>query len=128
MSISSISSFQTARLAELQAHVQAQADLKTLNGDLRAGNLAGAQTDFATLLKDAPQLQQQLSSGSNAPEASALTALSSALQSGNIPSAQTAAASLQAAMGRRDHHPHLNQPNPLSSASAPGVPTLQVRF
>ena len=123
MSISSIASIQASRVADLQAHIQSRADLKALNGDLQAGNLASAQTDFATLLKDAPQLQNQLSSGSATPEASALTALSSALQSGNIPSAQTAAASLQAAMRGRDHP---LQPSPVSSGSAPAAPMIQV--
>ena len=130
MTISSISSIEASRLSALQAHaqahIQAQMDLKALNGDLQAGNLANAQTDFATLLKDTPQFQNQLSSGSSTPEASALTALSSALQSGNIPGAQTAAASLQTALRNPDHHLHLNQASPLSSASAPGAPTLQL--
>jgi hypothetical protein len=103
MSISSIPSIQATRIADIQARFQAHADLKTLKGDLQAGNLASAKTDFATLLKDAPQLQNQLANASSSPEGTALTALSSALQSGNLPSAQTAASSLQTALMRRDH-------------------------
>jgi hypothetical protein len=125
MSISSIASLQATRVADLHARFQAHADLKALNGDLQAGNLTAAKTDFATLLQDAPQFQNQLASASNTPEGTALSALSSALQSGNIPTAQTAAASLQAAMFRQDRA-HLNLNHPGLAASAAGGPKLQV--
>lgn len=123
MSISSIASIQASRVADLHARFQAHADLKALNGDLQAGNLAGAKTDFATLLKDAPQLQTQLASGSGTPAGTALSALSSALQSGNIPTAQTAAASLQAAMFRQDRA-HMDLNHPTLAAAVAGAPKL----
>ena len=125
MSISSIASIQASRVADLHARFQAHADLKALNSDLQAGNLASAKTDFATLLKDAPQFQNQLASASSTPEGTALSALSSALQSGNIPTAQTAAASLQATMFRQDRA-HLDLNHPGLAAAGTGAPKLSL--
>lgn len=120
MSISSIASVQANRVADLQARFQAHADLKNLNTDLQAGNLTSAKTDFAALLKDSPQLQSQLTGASGSPEGTALSALSSALQAGNLPTAQSAAASLQAALFREDRA-RLNHNFPSLAAAVSGT-------
>ncbi len=77
--------------------------------DLQDGNLSGAQQDYATIQQDFQQQQQGASpahhhhhhgggrSGQQASQiSSALNSLSSALQAGNLSSAQTAFAALQA--------------------------------
>ncbi len=84
--------------AAVPNHWQIKRDLQAINTDLQAGNVSGAQQDFATLLKDSPHLQAEMQSGQTTPQASALNALSSALQSGNVSGAQTALSSLQQAM------------------------------
>jgi len=126
MSIDATSSVTAPSRASYQ---QIRNDYKALQSDLQSGNLANAQTDFATLLKDAPQLNAQLQSGAAATQPNALSALSTSLQAGDLSGAQTAFASLgqmlsgtQSALGstgqmhHRHHHHHHHENNSASSA------------
>lgn len=104
MSIDSLTSTSSSRGAHFQ---QIRQDLGALQSDLKSGNLTQAQTDFATLLNDAPRLKNALSSSTASTDAaSSLAALSSALQSGDTNGATTALGSLQQAMGSIRHHHH----------------------
>lgn len=105
MSISSIASNLTTPQSATTITAQTRKDFKVLSSDLQTGNLASAQQDFAALMQDVSQLQNQSSSGSGAPATNSLDALSTALQSGNLGGAQTAMASLQQTL-RGHHHYH----------------------
>ncbi len=80
-------------------------DLQALGQDLQAGNLAASQTDFATIQQDAQQSSAQAqvhhhhhggsSQASNTLQ-QAFASLGTALQSGNLSSAQQAYATFQA--------------------------------
>jgi hypothetical protein len=100
----------TAGAAATNSNPIAQA-FAALSTDLQNGNITGAQQDYATIQQDFQQQQQQGSSpvhhhhhhgggggggqqGSQV--SSALNSLSTALQAGNLSSAQTAFATLQA--------------------------------
>lgn len=91
-------------------HHRIRQDLGALKSDLQSGNLSQAQTDFATLLDDAPGLKNELASGtaaaSSSSQASALGSLSSALQAGDVTGASTALTSLQQTLGAMHHHHH----------------------
>ena len=78
---------------------QIRNDYRTLQNDLQTGNLAGAKTDFATLLKDVPQFNSQLQNGTATTQAGSLSALSMALQSGDINGAKAALALLGQNLG-----------------------------
>lgn len=107
MNIESISSSSSGDRTRTQTIRQ---DLGALQSDLQSGNITQAQTDFATLLNDAPGLKKELSATSAAAnpgsQSSALGALSTALQSGNVSGASTALTSLEQTMGRSHHHHH----------------------
>lgn len=107
MNIESISSTSAGDRTHLHRIRQ---DLGALQSDLQSGNIAQAQTDFATLLDDAPALKNALSATTTTAQPSgqsnALTGLSSALQSGNLAGASTALTSLEQAMGRAHAHHH----------------------
>jgi len=90
MSVAGIASAGLSQLASLQRNYQqVQGEFKQLGGDLQAGNLTQAQTDFVTLSQAAAS---QFSG--NSPVAKALNSLGQALQSGNLSGAQQAFASL----------------------------------
>jgi hypothetical protein len=117
MSISAISSPTTQVPARFQ---QIRSDFQSLQNDLQAGNIASAQADFASLLKDAPRLQSELQNGSasavastatdfGSSQASAVKELSTSLQAGDVSGAQSALATLQQTIGgahRHHHHRH----------------------
>ena len=78
-----------------------------MSSALQSGNLSGAQSTFALLQQDAPQLAAQSQNAQTAnPRAQAMAALGSALKSGDLSKAQQAFASLQQAMQGGHHHHH----------------------
>jgi outer membrane protein assembly factor BamD (BamD/ComL family) len=72
---------------------QFRQDFQKLGQDLQAGNLSGAQADFAALQKDGPQSSSATQSSN--PIAQGLQQLSSDLQSGNLTAAQQDYSNLQ---------------------------------
>jgi len=88
---------------------QLQQEIQQLGKDLSAGNLSAAQSDFATLQKDAPQATAA-ASASNNPIAQAFQKLAQDLQSGNLSAAQqdfsTIQQDVQAQGGGHHHHSH----------------------
>ena len=110
---------------------QVQTDFQQLGQDLQAGNLMGAQQDFATLQQALPNGQSQQNTAS--PIAQAFTALSQALQSGNLQDAQTAFTTLQGDIQQqqgsgqvRHHHHHGGNNSSQSTASAASQQTNPV--
>ncbi len=86
---------------------QFQAEFKQLGEDLQSGNLTAAQTDFAALQKDSPQLTS--TSSQSSPIALELKQLAQDLQSGNTTAAQQDFANLQQSFqsqGTQSHHHH----------------------
>jgi len=77
---------------------QFQKEFQQLGQDLQSGNLAQAQSDFATLRQNAPAgspLSASNSNNSSSPIAQAFQQLSQALQSGNLSAAQSDFATIQ---------------------------------
>jgi outer membrane protein assembly factor BamD (BamD/ComL family) len=111
---------------------QIQTDFQQLGQDLQAGNLTGAQQDFATLQQALPSGQSQSQQNTASPIAQALTALSQALQSGNLQDAQTAFTTLQGDIqqqqgsGQVRHHHHHGGNSSQSTASAASQQTNPV--
>ena len=104
---------------------QIQTDFQQLGQDLQAGNLTGAQQDFATLQQALPSGQSQSQQNTASPIAQAFTALSQALQSGNLQDAQTAFTTLQGDIQQqqgsgqvRHHHHHGGNNNSSQSAAS----------
>jgi hypothetical protein len=83
---------------------QFQAEFKQLGQDLQSGNLAAAQTDFAALQKDAPQLTA--SSQQSGPIALELEQLAQDLQSGNTTAARQDFANIQQSFQNQAPQPH----------------------
>jgi hypothetical protein len=112
-SISSINSLTNASSAQstTSPYRKIKQDMQALAAALQSGDLGGAQTAFATLQQDAPNLtvQSQKANTTN-PRAQALAALGTALQSGNLTQAQQAFATLQqvtqGVAGTQGHHHH----------------------
>jgi hypothetical protein len=125
MSISSISSFLSSVPAQVQTEAQTRIDLQTLKRDLQAGKMTNAQQDFATLLKDSPNLQTELQTNPGTPQAGALTSLSSALQAGNANAAQTAVSMLQATL-RDSRHPFYAQTLSATAPAAASKPSISL--
>jgi outer membrane protein assembly factor BamD (BamD/ComL family) len=107
---------------------QIQTDFQQLGQDLQAGNLTGAQQDFATLQQALPSGQSQSQQNTASPITQAFTALSQALQSGNLQDAQTAFTTLQGDIQQqqgsgqvRHHHHHGGN----SSQSTPSAASQQ---
>ena len=108
---------------------QFQQNLQTLGSALQAGDLAGAQQDFQTLLQGLPGSASGVSGSSAAsgaqggPVAKDLTALKSALQSGNLSDAQqayqTLTQDLQAQGAHHHHHHHQSQATTSTDTMAP---------
>src|SRR5580704_3418652 len=83
---------------------QLQQEIQQLGKDLSAGNLSAAQSDFATLQKDAPAAS---SSQNNSPVAQAFQHLAQDLQSGNLSAAQQDFSTIQQdAQAHGGHHHH----------------------
>jgi hypothetical protein len=101
---------------------QMRSDFQSLQSDLQSGNIANAQADFASLLKDAPPLQNLLKSDADSVQSSALSALSTSLKSGDVTGAQTALASLGQTLGGAHchHHHHHHHGSSVSPSSATG--------
>ena len=120
MTVSSVSSATSLYQPENQALFQQQAqDFNTLASALQSGNLSTAQSAFTSWQQDltsiAPPNQQSTQQsqpfGSNSQANSDFQSLSSALQSGDISSAQQAFANLKqdlqssgSVRGRHHHH------------------------
>jgi outer membrane protein assembly factor BamD (BamD/ComL family) len=90
---------------------QFQQEFQQLGQDLQSGNLSAAQSDFATLLKDAPQASSTSTSQSNSPIAQAFNQLSQDLQAGNLSAAQQDYSTIQQdfqsqASQMHPHHHH----------------------
>jgi outer membrane protein assembly factor BamD (BamD/ComL family) len=74
---------------------QVQQAFQQLGQDLKAGNLSGAQSDFATLQQLQPQTNSTSPSQSDSPIAQAFSQLAQDLQSGNLSGAQQAYTTIQ---------------------------------
>ena len=91
---------------------------------LQSGDLAGAQKAFAALQANAPQgpaSQVQgaaTSNGQGSATQNPMSALASALQSGNLAAAQQAFSQIQQTQGHHHHHHHHGSQ---SSSSAPAT-------
>jgi hypothetical protein len=99
---------------------QLQQEFQQLGKDLTAGDLSAAQSDFATLQKDAPAATSTAAQ-SNSPIAQAFQQLSQDLQSGNLSGAQqdfsTIQQDVQAHGGGHHHHSESasgSQQNPIT--------------
>jgi len=112
---------------------QFQQEFQQLGQDLQSGNLAQAQSDFATLQQNAPAGSPLSASNSNAtssPIVQAFQQLSQALQAGNLSAAQSDFATIQqdaqqqggaqAAHGHHHHHPQPPVSSQQSTANGPG--------
>jgi hypothetical protein len=95
-----------------------QQDLQKLGADLSSGNLAGAQSDLATLQQLTPRLSASSQSNSNI--ATAFNKLANDLQTGNLAAAQQDYATLQQnstnAHAHR-HHMHAGSANASTTIS-----------
>jgi len=105
MSTSSISSSMFSQLQQFQQEFQ------QLGKDLTSGNLSAAQSDFATLQKDLPQVSSTSTSQGNNPIAQAFNQLSQDLQAGNLSAAQQDYSTIQQdfqsqASKMHGHHHH----------------------
>lgn len=133
MTIDSLTAPAGANASTASSRAKIKSDFQALAADLQNGNLANAQTDFSTLMQDAPQLQNQIQATSStpaisalgasapaasAPASSALASLSAALQSGDLAGAQAAMTSLQQSVqGHHHHHHHHHADNDQDDAS-----------
>ena len=93
--------------------LKAQQEFQQIGQDIRAGNLAQAQTDLATLQKDFPRIQPSSTNSPQNPAATipqVLQKLSQDLGTGNLSAAQTDFSNLQISTqqiaGRVPHHHH----------------------
>lgn len=117
-SINPLSSSDAAyQAASPQSNKQIRTDFKALAEALKSGDLNAAQTAFAALKKDAPELAQKLASqDAGSTESNPFNALAAALDKGDIQAAKTAMASLH--KGHHGHH-HKKQSDGDGSNSAP---------
>src|SRR5580704_3842495 len=112
MSVSGISSGNLYNYSSAQNSLQQiQQTFQQLGQDLQSGNLSSAQSDFAALLKLAPQLSSTANSAqNNSPIAQAFRQLAKDLQSGNLSAAQqdfsTIQQDVQSQGGGHHHHGH----------------------
>jgi len=118
MSIAGIASSLFSQLSTLQSSKKTslQNEFQQLSKDLQAGNLTGAQSDFAALQQSASTSQ----SGGNT-LSQAVNALGNDLQSGNLTAAQQDFANIQQDVqqaGRVHHHHHAPESQNSSSSSA----------
>ncbi len=120
MSIAGIASSLFSQLSSIQNTKQSslQSEFQQLATDLQAGNLSGAQADFAALQQNTPTGQ---TSGQSLSQA--VTALGSDLQSGNLTAAQQDFATIQqdvqqGTQGGQVHHHHHHAEESQSSSSS----------
>jgi len=125
---------------------QVHSEVQQLGQDLQAGNLAGAQQDFAALSKNFPTAAQTSASSTTASATTGLTntgsttagttgtspaqafsAVGQALQSGNLSAAQTAFATLQQdfAPGEKQTHVYHDHQIEGDGESGQGNPIAQ---
>lgn len=94
---------------------QIQSQFQKLGQDLQSGNLAQAQSDFATLTQELPNAQQQTGAATSTNSiAQAFKTLGQDLQSGNLSAAQQDFAAIQqnaqqASGSSHAHHNHLRR-------------------
>ena len=106
-SVSSLSTTGSVQATSTNPFKKIREDMQQIATALQSGDLGSAQTAFATLQKDAPNLtRESQNSDTTNPRAQALADLGSALQSGNLTQAQQAFSSLQQAMKAGGHHHH----------------------
>ena len=116
MSIAGIASTLFSQLSNLHSSKPtAQSEFQQLAKDLQAGNLSGAQDDFAAL-------QQNLSAKATTnPLSQAISTLGNDLKTGNLTSAQQDFANfrqeLQQAVQQGGHHHHHHAPESQNSSS-----------
>jgi len=109
MSVSAISSSSDPYSPSVQAAAQRRQEFQALGTALKSGDLAAAQSAFASL-QSAPrsssssQSQAGQSPRPNTDQSANVQALASALQTGDIAAAQSAFAALQ--KGHHGHHHH----------------------
>jgi outer membrane protein assembly factor BamD (BamD/ComL family) len=133
MSVSGISTSSLYHYNSAQTSVQQiQQTFQQLGQDLQSGNLSAAQSDFAALLKLAPQLSSTPTSSAqnSSPIAQAFRQLARDLQSGNLSAAQQdfstiqqdfqnqAAQSQTSATRTQGHHHHHHHHQGGSSGSS----------
>lgn len=132
MSIAGIASTLFSQIGNLQSSKQttAQSEFQQLAKDLQAGNLSGAQTDFAALQQNAPTSQ---TSGQTLSQA--VSALGQDLQSGNLTAAQQDFATIQQDIqqagqggGQVHHHHHHAQEAQSSSSNSAQQNTITQLF
>jgi len=106
MNVSSIASSLSQANPQEMEHLQRSKEMQALKNDLQAGNLAGAQQDFAAL-QQAVQNAGQPSAGSQGmnPTGKDFHSLQSALRAGDITSAK------QALAAQSKNLPQANQAN-----------------
>jgi soluble cytochrome b562 len=121
MSVLGIASTALSQLGNIQSKFQhVQGEFKTLGQDLKAGNLAQAQTDFVTLSQS---VTSQLAG--NSPFAKAINAVGQALQAGDLSAAQQAFSSMPSTIvGPTAMHHHHTPPPQTSAAFAQELSTL----
>ncbi|MGO9018619.1 MAG: hypothetical protein ACLQVJ_09755 [Syntrophobacteraceae bacterium] len=103
MSVSAVSSTDSSYQTNLQTgFTQVQNDFNQLGQALQSGDLAGAQSAFATLQQDMQNVSQSQSQSGQ--QQSNWSALASALQSGDLAGAQQAFAALQTNHHHHHHH------------------------
>lgn len=89
---------------------QFQTEFQQLGKDLSSGNISAAQSDFATLQEDMPQISSSTSTAqSSNPIAQAFSQLSQDLQAGNLSAAQQDYANLQQEFQSHAHGHHHRQ-------------------
>jgi soluble cytochrome b562 len=105
MSITGISSSNITQANDAQYYQdqlqKIRDDVQQLGGDLQAGNLGQAQSDYTTLSQDISGSQSQ-----NSTLNQDFSALGHALQSGNLSDAQTAYSTLLQDLRQAHHHHH----------------------
>jgi len=121
MSVSAVSSTDGSYQTNLQtAFTQVQNDFNQLGQALQSGDLAGAQSAFATLQQDI----QNASQSQSGQQQSNWSALANALQSGDLAGAQKAFAALQT----NHHHHHHSGGSQGTGSDSDGNSTINSDF
>ena len=118
--IAATSFFSSAIAQSSHNKLKAQQEFQQIGQDIRAGNLAQAQTDLATLQKDFPEIQPSSTNSPHSPSATipqTLQKLQQDLATGNHSAAQSDFSNLQTSAqqiaGRvARHHHHLQSSGP----------------
>jgi DNA-binding FadR family transcriptional regulator len=117
-SIDPVSSLGSAyQSSSTNTNQQVKSDFKSLFDALKSGDMTAAQTAFASLQKDAPNLfPSTTSQTSSATQTTPLSDLAAALNKGDLTAAQTAMTALQ--KGHHGHHHHRASSTNTDSATA----------